>query len=657
MYNVLDGLDLTMIELIEYFLGLFAYFNGVGKGIAIGIGAVGIIWSGFQMMNSRLQVKEFFYGTIFKWFLFIVFFTIYPIIMSSVPLMAAHYGTAGGKGEEMILTQLSTFRSNLEQEIKSTVAEKKLLASKELNEVFQRNRLVPKLLADNSIQSMWRDYVDNNNELAKEYILEAMKGKGKKTESYRQQLEEAKKKLYKQNVYKTSTEKARIIDIIRQIMIPATQLDGVEIVYEDGENLVSNYVKLNLWLINSDGDPYPYFSPNTLFSLGVLCCEIAWRKVFTDVMDDQNQDPSTQEESKKKMGFFNINIKPTLLHIVDIIMALIICIAIMASTIFALIQYIMCVMEWCIICGIGVLYIPFILFDGTKEMPKKLVPVFTSFLIKLLVMNICMIFVYYIYINFTIDQITGVNNLSWSTVGTTLFSVLLGFILTQNAPQIAVTLTTGQPQMSMGEAIHAMATVAGIGYGAARAGHAARNAANSTMNAGRDVLNHGTDIAGKGARIFSAGNSAYNEMRNSGEGIGSSLLTGLKASGSTATRTAWEDARQTGAKWLHGGKNGSGGGGGAEASHGNNRQYDKNGSNEQSTRFNNSSYSNATKDIDDGTGRLVQQQMTHKEFMQEKLDQGASIGREYAQAALAKKEKRYKDDWKNSVRYTKPTKE
>ena len=35
MYNVLDGLDLTMIELIEYFLGLFAYFNGVGKGIAI----------------------------------------------------------------------------------------------------------------------------------------------------------------------------------------------------------------------------------------------------------------------------------------------------------------------------------------------------------------------------------------------------------------------------------------------------------------------------------------------------------------------------------------------------------------------------------------------------------------------------------------------
>ena len=42
--------------------------------------------------------------------------------------------------------------------------------------------------------------------------------------------------------------------------------------------------------------------------------------------------------------------------------------------------------------------------------------------------------------------------------GTTIFICLLSFVLTSNAPKIAMTLLTGQPQLSMGELVQAAAT-------------------------------------------------------------------------------------------------------------------------------------------------------------------------------------------------------
>ena len=136
------------------------------------------------------------------------------------------------------------------------------------------------------------------------------------------------------------------------------------------------------------------------------------------------------------------------------------CLVLVFCAIFACIQYLMTILEYTIVVGIGAFFIPFILFDGTKELPKKLVPVFTRFLIKIIVITICMFFVFYLFIQEMGDIMTDNGGMNWSSFVTIIFTCVIGFVLTQNAPKIAQTLMTGQSQLSMGELVTAAGTLA-----------------------------------------------------------------------------------------------------------------------------------------------------------------------------------------------------
>ena len=143
-------------------------------------------------------------------------------------------------------------------------------------------------------------------------------------------------------------------------------------------------------------------------------------------------------------------------------------------------------------------------------MPKKLLPVFTGFLIKMIVITICMFFVFYLFIQETVDIMTDNGGMNWVTFVTVVFTCGIGFVLTQNAPKIAQTLLTGQPQLSMGELVTAAGTLA---MGTMKGGKAA---AKVTTEGTRKVAQGAVNTHGTASKLNSARKAASNTAKELG---------------------------------------------------------------------------------------------------------------------------------------------
>ena len=139
-----------------------------------------------------------------------------------------------------------------------------------------------------------------------------------------------------------------------------------------------------------------------------------------------------------KKGFTKFT--ATLAHVPSMVMTMICCAALIICIIFSDIQYLMCILEFIIVTGIGAFFIPFILFDGTKEMPKKLVPVFTGFLIKMITMNIIVFYIFNEILVNTIQVMADNSSMNWVTFAGQIFFCFIAFILSSNGPKIAMTL-------------------------------------------------------------------------------------------------------------------------------------------------------------------------------------------------------------------------
>ena len=72
-------IDVPVVQAIEYFSGVMATFYKWGSHYAVAIGTIGLCWSAFKLANSRFTVKDFWWDTLYKWVLYILFMSIYPV--------------------------------------------------------------------------------------------------------------------------------------------------------------------------------------------------------------------------------------------------------------------------------------------------------------------------------------------------------------------------------------------------------------------------------------------------------------------------------------------------------------------------------------------------------------------------------------------------
>lgn len=606
-------IDLPVVEAIEYFGGVLAQAYKWANRYAILFGLVGIIWSGYKVMMSRMTVKDFWWDTLFKWIGFLLLMELYPTMTIGFSAVGNQIGMNAGGGKQVIIDGLKNLRSTITQDLEAQKAWSEGL-SDELNSKFDGLTLTTKF--ENS--ESYSDYMDKVSD-----EIGAFKFSSGKDKKAAQSLVDQYKEKEKYSVMFS----AQTLNALNSVLVEKN-LDGT-----DGDNLTNTYVDLDIFLRDAEGNDTYYISPSALLKVALLSCQIMFEKentVFNKVSDDiANNDD---------LGFFDkalAQIGHQFSRIPQMIMCFFCCIVLILATVFAEIQYTMTILEYTIVVGIGAIFIPLMLFDGTKDIPKKLIPVFISFLVKIIVITICVMFVYYLIIENCVNTIADDGGMNWTAVGEIVFEAALCYILTQNAPKIAQTILTGQPQLSMGEALQGAGTTAAtIGGMKAVASGAARTA-----------YNKGSSAVGEGKKIHAAAKAASGAVGDlvpnatKGQKFKAAVKGGMSAASADLkerTKARMEKfnkshssipvldkaVQMTGIKDSPAGAGGGAGGSGGGNAHGISGQGNDA---KPYSAVSNPSFSSATK-YDAKTNS--QRSMTHAEFNAEKKQQGQMIGSE-----------------------------
>lgn len=442
-----DWIDLPIINAIDYFQGILGYFMNFARKYGSFFGLIGLVWTAIRLVNSRIDMRSAWWSTLSKWFVFILLINFYWAGTNLISKVSNEVGLNAGDGKSTIINNFVSLKNRIEAELK-------------IQEKWQ-NGLTDLINEELGIEL---DYMKPNEELDT-YLLQVENNIYNYNFSSRQQKKDFQQKIREYSKTMPDNENsiwgAQTLEALNSVLT-INSIDNSKKTDLTGA-YVTDKPELNIWLKDSKGNATPYFSSSAIFRIGILTSQIIWEKASMDITPKINADGETEYQVKKNSKF---QIK----RIGNYIMAGICCLCIILAVAFALIQYVMCILEFTIVQGIGAFFIPFYLWDGTKDIPKKLVPVFTGFAIKILVMVICLMFVINMYLNFAADQIApSSGNMGWPAFGECIFICLLSFVLTSNAPKIAMTLLTGQPQLSMGEFMAATTTLGGIAMGAKNA--------------------------------------------------------------------------------------------------------------------------------------------------------------------------------------------
>lgn len=602
----MDAFDLPLVQTLEYFGGVMAQGYKWAAFYGNLFGLIGLAWSGFKVAMSRMTVKDFWWDTIFKWVGYLLLLNLYPAIVIGIGGIAGEIGIKAGGAKDAIVSELKAMRSSIEADL-ATVN-----SIEAGNDEDAKSRL-----DENTGQSLGN--LDEYNEFIEKATgsIPGLKG------SYRWDSKGMQEKLNEKTDDKKSDRKYSVLfqgETLKAInaILGDRDLDGNKI----GDN-TDTYISLDIFIKDADGNETFYLSPGALIRMTLLAANIMHSKNTSAFLERKD------EISAEKMNVFAgamAQIQNGAQFVLDGIVVWFCVIVLALCVIFALVQYIMTVIEFTIVAAVGVIFIPAILFDGTKDIPKKLVPVFISFMVKMIVITLCLMFVYYLIIEFTINTITSDGfDIVWLLVDVA-FNAVLSYVMTQNAPKIAQTILTGQPQLSMGEALQGAGTAASTAVGMKAAG----------ANAVRGAVNTGTNLKGEAAKIKAAGKgikelggNKRQAIRAMGAVATSDLKDRAKASFEKFSKghdsiPGWDKVKQMAG--LGGGGHGASGGSGGASAHGISGQGSAKG-HEGATlgTSSNSNFKTATK-YDERTGG--QRNMTRKEFYAEKKKQGEDVALE-----------------------------
>lgn len=634
----MDAFDLPLVQTLEYFGGVMAQGYKWAAFYGNLFGLIGLAWSGFKVTMSRMTVKDFWWDTIFKWVGYLLLLNLYPAIVIGIGGIAGEIGIKAGGAKDAIVSELKAMRSSIEADLATVNS---IEAGNDEDVKSRLEDYSPKSLGD---KDSYNDFVGKATG-----SIPGLKG-GNRWNS-----NEMNRKLSEQKNDKSDDEKRKFKDLFKVETLKAINavlgdrnLDGTKI----GDN-TDTYISLDIFIKDADGNETFYLSPGALLRMTLLAANIMHSK-NTSAFHQRSE----EIDAAKLNPFvsFGRSVQNGLQFVLDGIVVWFCVIVLALCVIFALVQYIMTVIEFTIVAAVGVIFIPLLLFDGTKDIPKKLVPVFISFMVKMIVITLCLMFVYYLIIEFTINTITSDGfDIVWLLVDVA-FNAVLSYVMTQNAPKIAQTILTGQPQLSMGEFVAAAGTAAATAGGMKAA----------SANAVRGAVNTGTNIAGEAGKINSARKNAARQVARLGGNRKQGNMAAFKAMGAVATSDlkdrvksgfekfskghdsipGWDKVKQMAG--LGGGGHGESGGSGGASAHGISGQGSTAGhAGEIFGTSSNSNFKTATK-FDERTGG--QRNMTHKEFMDEKNRQGKMAGDNAALKVMiaAEEERNQQQNAKNS---------
>jgi len=221
-----------------------------------------------------------------------------------------------------------------------------------------------------------------------------------------------------------------------------------------------------------------------------------------------------------------------LLHPFQLFCGLFMTLAILLTGIIGVLNYFVCFLEYALVTAVGIILLPFMLWDATKTYAEKLIGAMIGFFIKLLICQMCVYFMMWGFLGLVpmsgADGFTGGLN----QILAILFTCFLYFTLCTKGPELATSLLTGSPQMNAAGALGAAKGAlgaAGMFLGAKGLGGIAAKGA----------------MTGGGA-LYSGGHAAKSAYDS-----GAGLMGGLKAFGQAAGTSVKDDALGAASNLLH----------------------------------------------------------------------------------------------------------
>jgi type IV secretion system protein TrbL len=540
-------LDTPLIDGIAYFQRTIGSFYAIAIRLSTLLGVICILWNVFRLWMGTQEVRKACVDIITKFLLFVFLINVYPLIVDQVINTAINIGMHAGGGYSKVNAAFYALREDCETKIE--VAQETLYQIlREGKDGGALNTESIKLLAqityieEDELESFLQD---KGVEVFSREDYDSL-GKGWWNKLFPNQEQRALSGKMKDFVNSINVDAALDLaadEDLQQAMITMKAMEEVMVKQSmddeeaGGESTLSTYF-YNPFMTDENGRQTNLLSPGAMIKTAVLISDIISRQ-------------GSIEYSGEKQGFVEKKLDETFQKILSLILIILMTFGLIMASIFCVIQYVMCVFEYFLVTAAGVVFIPFCLWDGTKSFTAKLVTLFTSYFIKIMVMVLCLFWVYSAFIYMGVSIMASNEPISFLSFAYFIFTCLLGWVVTQNGPQIAVTILNGTPQLSMGEFLHAAGTAvasAAVAKKAAQATGAVAKGGGKAIQAGvwgvqtLDAAYAGSTAAVEAARKASGGTLTKAEER----GVRLGALSGIIGSdmGNNGRRTTRPSPRR-----------------------------------------------------------------------------------------------------------------
>jgi len=206
---------------------------------------------------------------------------------------------------------------------------------------------------------------------------------------------------------------------------------------------------------------------------------------------------------------------------------------------FALLEYIVCLLEFMLVASVGIILLPLSIWEGSKFMAEGFIKAVLGFTLKLLFCNLAIFLCLYGFISLfyiiTAKQEDGAMGFQGTAVQIIfiVFSSLLFFFVCKSAPGVAQSLVTGSPSLTGAGAIGAVAGAVGAVAGVAGL---AKSAGSKVASTGAAVIGGGVSIGTKAAGVLSEAGSAAKAAGLDGGDRGNQAAAFLSSLGQQASR-------------------------------------------------------------------------------------------------------------------------
>ena len=531
-----EWIDNPVIQILLYFETLQGSYVFYAAKIAQLLFLVSLVWGGFQLALGTLEARKYVVENVVHLFCFLLILNMFPVFSKGLFKFANGIAqTISGSSISQAEETMNSFYNRINKLANELTNNKTGIWTEKKNKIANEIKEIDTCLANyESIDPLvYGEYA--------EYYDPAQSSMQERKNYLQRKKKEIENKI---NNYKDSVSISGVtLNALESVLVDVTtDSTGDEI----RTNLTNRYKrKLNL---STSVNGVQIISPAAMLKVMMFSTCIMWNKAWS------GKDEGEKFKWKKVIDYMYPS------KVCELIMTTVVCFFSIAMACCILIQYVMCIIEYMITSGISILIVPCLLFDGLKDMVNKILPSLLAQAMKLIMINLCMFFALSQFLRLAMKALTLDSGISFQTMAYIIFSLLLTFALSVNAPKIAATLMTGSPQMSMGEFMQAAAAAAGGAAAAYHGVNALQRGAETGSKWAANRIMDGANRIGDLKAMGAAGSEASRLARADGSNGVAAGLKGMRASLREGGYIAKTRLAKGMSDWAHSGSGGGHGG-------------------------------------------------------------------------------------------------